>query len=110
MENAIRQVLFELIESWLVLSYTLQYAMKTNKGHCEMTFCSRYNTFYLVTILVVAFANCQRKKKNLLTSPVLVPMFMKPFQLVRREFPLQALLVPTFVPCSWPYNRSYSSA
>ena len=39
MENAIRQVLFELIESWLVtLSYTLQYVMKTHKEHCEMAY------------------------------------------------------------------------
>ena len=29
--------------------------------------------------LVVAFAKCQQKKKNLPTSPVLVPMFIKPF-------------------------------
>ena len=41
MENAIRQVLFELIESWLVLSYTLQYVMKTNKEHCEMAYSPR---------------------------------------------------------------------
>ena len=98
MENAICQVLFELIESWLVtLSYTLQYVLKTNKGHCKKACCSRDNTFCFVTILVVAFAKCQRKKKNLPTSPVLVPMFIKPFQLLRREFPLQALLVPTFL-------------
>ena len=38
--------------------------------------------------LVVAFAKCQRKEKNLPTSPVLVPTFIKPFQLLRREFPL----------------------
>ena len=56
----------------------------------------------LILLLVVAFAKCQRKKKNLPTSPVLVPMFIKPFQLLRREFPLQALLVPTFLPRSWP--------
>ena len=48
--------------------------------------------------LIVTFAKCQRKKKNLPTSPVLVPMFIKPFQLLRREFPLQALLIPTFLP------------
>ena len=48
-------------------------------------------------------------KKNLPTSPVLVPMFIKSFQLLRREFPLQALPVPTFLPCSWPLNRSYCS-
>ena len=89
MENAICQVLFELIESWLVtLSYTLQYVLKTNKGHCKKACCSRDNTFCLVTILVVAFAKCQRKKKNLPTSPVLVPMFIKTFQLLRRKFPL----------------------
>ena len=41
MENAIRQVLFELIESWLVLSYTLQYVMKTNKERREMAYSSR---------------------------------------------------------------------
>ena len=29
--------------------------------------------------LVVAFAKCQRKKNNLPASPVLVPMFIKPF-------------------------------
>ena len=88
MENAICQVLFELIESWLVtLSYTLQYVLKTNKRHCKMACCSRGNTFCLVTILVVAFAKCQRKKKNLPTSLVLVPMFIKPFQLLRRKFP-----------------------
>ena len=89
MENAICQVLFELIESWLVtLSYTLQYVLKTNKGHCKKACCSRDNTFCLVTILVVAFAKCQRKKKNLPTSKVLAPMFIKQFQLLRREFPL----------------------
>ena len=60
------------------------------------------NPIWQNPILVVAFAKCQRKKKNLPTSPVLVPMFIKPFQLLRREFPLQALLVPTFLPCSWP--------
>ena len=58
-------------------------------------------TIYTIR-LVVAFARCQRKKKNLPTSPVLVPMFIKPFQLLRREFPLQALLIATFLPCSWP--------
>ena len=89
MENTICQVLFELIESWLVtLSYTLQYVLKTNKGHCKKACCSRDNTFCLVTILVVAFAKCQRKKKNLPTSPVLVPMFIKTFQVLRRKFPL----------------------
>ena len=59
-------------------------------------------TLYTEPTLVVAFAKCQRKKKNLPTSPVLVPMFIKPFQLLRREFPPQALLVPTFMPCCWP--------
>ena len=38
--------------------------------------------------LVVAFAKCQRKNTNLLTSPVLVPTFIKPFQLLMQEFPL----------------------
>ena len=28
---------------------------------------------------IVAFSKCQRKKKNLPASPVLVPMFIKPF-------------------------------
>ena len=56
----------------------------------------------LILLLMVAFAKCQRKKKNLPTSPVLVPMFIKPFLLLRQEFALQALLVPTFLPCSWP--------
>ena len=36
------------------------------------------NLSYPIT-LVVAFAKCQRKKKNLPTLPVLVPMFIKPF-------------------------------
>ena len=35
--------------------------------------------YYFQALLVVAFAECQRKKKNLPTSPVLVPMFIKPF-------------------------------
>ena len=48
--------------------------------------------------LVVVFAKCQREKKNLPTSPVSVPMFIKPFQLLRRECPLQTPLVPTFLP------------
>ena len=30
----------------------------------------------LILLLVVAFAKCQRKKKNLPTSPVLVPIFI----------------------------------
>ena len=33
---------------------------------------TRYNYFDYLLILVVAFAKCQPKKKNLLTSPVLV--------------------------------------
>ena len=47
------------------------------------------------------FTKCQRKKKNLPTT-VLVSMFIKPFQLLRRELPLHAIFVPTFPPCSWP--------
>ena len=39
----------------------------------------RSTVYYFQTLVVVAFAECQRKKKNLPTSPVLVPMFIKPF-------------------------------
>ena len=103
MENAIRQVLFEsVIESWLVtLSYTLQYVLKTNKGHCKRACCSRDNTFCLVTILVVATAKCQRKQKEF---AYITGFSSNVYQAISaaEARPLQALLVPTFVPCSWP--------
>ena len=73
-----------------------------SKYLAEMFASPRFADWIIRLYLVVAFAKCQRKKKNLRTSPVLVPMFIKPFLLLRREFPLQALLVPTFLPCSWP--------
>ena len=51
--------------------------------------------------LVVAFAKClQKKKKNLPKSPVLVPIFIKPFQLLRLSA-AEARISTTSTPCSY---------